>query len=280
MDYMMPDMDGIETTKRLRDLGYSGSIVALTANAAEGQDGLFLQNGFDDIICKPLSISRLDDVLNKFIRDRRQPVETPQSTPAATIFQHIDGLHVDGALSAMGGQRDVYEQSVHLTARLFPETIQKIDAYFSGNNIKNFATEIHGLKSVLRNIGASSLGKQAERLEMAALDGNITFCAEQYPPFKEQMVNFIRQLNAAIAAEPAVKKEKIGRDALSTALTDAKIAAERYDAIHALEILRPLSRFSYSEETDKLLEKVIFALEEFNCQGAVTNISQMEELVS
>jgi hypothetical protein len=44
----------------------------------------------------------------------------------------------------------------------------------------------------------------------------------------------------------------------------------------ALDILRPLSGFSYSEETDGLLEKVIFALEEFNCEGALINIEKME----
>jgi signal transduction histidine kinase/diacylglycerol kinase family enzyme/FixJ family two-component response regulator len=70
MDHMMPKMDGIETTEKLRRLGYNGTIVALTANALTGNDELFSQHGFDGFIPKPIDIHRLNTVLNKFIRDK------------------------------------------------------------------------------------------------------------------------------------------------------------------------------------------------------------------
>jgi CheY-like chemotaxis protein len=71
-------MDGIETTKRLRESGYTGFIIALTANAVSGQSDLFLQNGFDDFISKPIDVRRLDAVLNKFIRDNH-PAEVVEA---------------------------------------------------------------------------------------------------------------------------------------------------------------------------------------------------------
>jgi len=70
MDHMMPDMDGIETTRRIRDLGYKHPIFALTANAVVGQQGNFLKNGFDGYISKPIDVRQLNDSLNKFIRDK------------------------------------------------------------------------------------------------------------------------------------------------------------------------------------------------------------------
>jgi len=73
MDHMMPEMDGVETTQRLRDLGYVNPIIALTANAVAGQSEMFLKNGFDDFLSKPIDIRRLDAVLNKFVRDRQSP---------------------------------------------------------------------------------------------------------------------------------------------------------------------------------------------------------------
>jgi len=73
MDHMMPDMDGIETAKRLRDSGYLKPIVALTANAIVGQADEFLQNGFEDFITKPIDTQRLDWILNRFIRDIHEP---------------------------------------------------------------------------------------------------------------------------------------------------------------------------------------------------------------
>jgi len=72
MDHMMPDMDGMETTRKIRDLGYKKTIFALTANAVVGQQDNFLKNGFDGYISKPIDVRQLDDSLNKFIRDRDQ----------------------------------------------------------------------------------------------------------------------------------------------------------------------------------------------------------------
>ena len=70
MDHMMPLMDGIETTKKIRSLGYSGVIVALTANALVGNAEMFKQNGFDDFISKPIDLRQLNAVLNTYIRDK------------------------------------------------------------------------------------------------------------------------------------------------------------------------------------------------------------------
>jgi CheY-like chemotaxis protein len=67
----MPEMDGIETTKQLREQGYTQPIVALTANAIAGQADIFFQNGFDDFISKPINIYQLDEILNRHILDKK-----------------------------------------------------------------------------------------------------------------------------------------------------------------------------------------------------------------
>ena len=71
MDHMMPKMDGVEATKIIRGLGYRHPIIALTANTMAGQAEMFMENGFDDFISKPIDLRRLDAVLNKMIRDKR-----------------------------------------------------------------------------------------------------------------------------------------------------------------------------------------------------------------
>jgi PAS domain S-box-containing protein len=68
MDHYMPEMDGIEATKKLRELGYTRPVVALTANALAGQAEMFMENGFDDFISKPIDIRQLNAALNKFVR--------------------------------------------------------------------------------------------------------------------------------------------------------------------------------------------------------------------
>ena len=70
MDHMMPKMDGIVATQKIRELGYKGAIIALTANALVGNEEMFVKNGFDGFIAKPIDIRSMDNVLNKFVRDR------------------------------------------------------------------------------------------------------------------------------------------------------------------------------------------------------------------
>jgi CheY-like chemotaxis protein len=70
MDHMMPGMDGIEAVKKIREMGYAGTVIALTANAVTGQQKIFLANGFDGYISKPIDMRQLNNALNKFVRDK------------------------------------------------------------------------------------------------------------------------------------------------------------------------------------------------------------------
>ncbi|MDR1212260.1 MAG: response regulator [Spirochaetaceae bacterium] len=68
MDHMMPEMDGVETTRRIRELGYKKiPIIALTANVVEGAENMFLSNQFDDFLAKPIEFASLNRCLRKWL---------------------------------------------------------------------------------------------------------------------------------------------------------------------------------------------------------------------
>ena len=78
MDHMMPLMDGIETAREIRKLGQEYEklpIVALTANAISGVKEMFLANGFNGFISKPIQIQELDNILNEWIPAEETPAE-------------------------------------------------------------------------------------------------------------------------------------------------------------------------------------------------------------
>lgn len=68
MDHMMPGLDGIETTKRLRNSGYHRPIIALTANAVKGQSEMFMNNGFSGFMAKPIDIKLLNSYLVRYVQ--------------------------------------------------------------------------------------------------------------------------------------------------------------------------------------------------------------------
>jgi signal transduction histidine kinase/CheY-like chemotaxis protein len=121
MDQYMPEMDGIEATKLIRSLGYKHPIVALTANALVGQAKIFLENGFDGFISKPIDIRQLNLILNKFVRDTHsaETVETArqiknpddededEDTPDLT---GIKALIVDDFKPNLDGEADMLKE--------------------------------------------------------------------------------------------------------------------------------------------------------------------------
>jgi HAMP domain-containing protein/HPt (histidine-containing phosphotransfer) domain-containing protein len=204
--------------------------------------------------------------------------EAAGKSPVMSRLQEIDGLYVGFALAGMGGLYDTYEKTVNLTARLLPEAVKKMDKHISEGNIKNFTVEVHGIKGVLRSIGATKLGGDASDLEHAGLEEDEAFCENNYPTFRESLTEFARQLNLALESDKVITKTKISEDILLETIAKTKYAAECYDAMGALELLAPLKDFSFNEGADELLQNVIFALEEFNCEGAIININKMEEV--
>jgi CheY-like chemotaxis protein len=81
MDHMMPGLDGIETTAAIRALGgYHAAVpvVALTASAIPGMRDVFLHNGFNDYVVKPIEIIKLDEVMSRWM---------PKEKRVRSIFQ-------------------------------------------------------------------------------------------------------------------------------------------------------------------------------------------------
>ena len=68
MDIMMPEMDGIETMKKLKEMGFSSPIVALTADAMDGSREKYLSAGFDDYLSKPINQMTISETLEKFLK--------------------------------------------------------------------------------------------------------------------------------------------------------------------------------------------------------------------
>jgi len=95
MDHMMPEMDGIKTTRILRENGYNGVIVALTASAMRGMKEFYLEEGFDDYLSKPINFSALGETLEKLsagLEKKDEPVHK-HSIAAEIASRRLDMLN-------------------------------------------------------------------------------------------------------------------------------------------------------------------------------------------
>ena len=194
MDHMMPNMDGIETTLILRSMGYTGVIVALTANAIAGNAEMFKEKGFDDFISKPIDVGLLDTVLHTYIPDDNQnPVNKSQPDISTTkINPKLLEIFIKDAKKAV------------ITLK---ETLKSED-------IKLFTVSAHAMKSALLNIKENEMSQKAADLEKAGLKGDLAFITENTESFVQNLENLINKLLPSIPSnvEPELASVLTGKE--------------------------------------------------------------------
>jgi signal transduction histidine kinase/ActR/RegA family two-component response regulator len=190
MDHMMPEMDGMETTKKIRELGYGHPILALTANAVTGQKEVFLANGFDGFISKPIDIRQLNDSINKFIRDKERKrrglsgdspfnfsIEKSHTEPAAVFYKSpasviVSGLNSEKGLALYDNNMEVY---VSVLRYFVPNALTLIEKLrnVSKETLADYTINVHGLKGICAGIGAEKLTEIALNLENMSKSGDL-----------------------------------------------------------------------------------------------------------
>ena len=193
MDHMMPEMDGIETTKHLRDSGYTQPIIALTANAVSGQADMFLQNGFDDFISKPIDIRQLDMVLVKYIRDKQPPEvleavrkEINKAIPAGDETTQVKSLLLESFI------RDA-RNSLTSLENLCKESKWTDDE----NSLRKYTITVHGMKSSLWNISETELSEMAYSLETGVRERDIKLISEATPRFLNELRTLLDKMETS-----------------------------------------------------------------------------------
>jgi two-component system sensor histidine kinase/response regulator len=163
MDVQMPELDGIETTARIRAQESDGAhlpIIAMTASAMEGDRERFLAAGMDDYISKPLRPDQLDAVLERWLGG------APTPTAAAASGNGGGSLIDRGRVQRF---RDDYPEIVDRLVALFADSTpplleQLSNAVHTGDDeaVRRLA---HKLKGSCENVGATRMGALCRQLE-------------------------------------------------------------------------------------------------------------------
>ena len=172
MDHMMPNMDGMETTKIIRERGYTNTIIALTANALVGQSEVFLKNGFDGYLSKPIDSRELNLIMIEFIRDKNKVKQPEKTEPQKESF--FDD-NIMGELFNKDAKRIILE---------LENFYKKIDS-ITDKDLNLYIILVHGIKSSLLTINEKELSDFALSLELAGQEKNITKLKKETPEFIE-----------------------------------------------------------------------------------------------
>ncbi|MCL1789372.1 MAG: response regulator, partial [Oscillospiraceae bacterium] len=288
MDHMMPEMDGIEATHIIRELEDDSfkmlPIVALTANAVSGMREIFLENGMNDFLAKPVEPDKLEDILFKWLpegkikkREQAIPKNIENSEDDNEFIKklgRIEDISIERALTYAGGSYSLLESNVRMITGLLPGSAEKLDDLIE-SDISLFAIHIHGFKNMLANIGAYLLAESAQEIEGLAKEGEQEACNELYLQFNQNAAVLIKQLQTLIS----VAEDKQSGDVKNVyaAIQRLSEAVELFDSALALEIINALTEFTYGGELDGLLVNLTGAFEQFNFDDAIEIISKIKQ---
>jgi CheY-like chemotaxis protein len=241
MDHMMPEMDGIEAVRIIREeigteYAKTVPIIALTANALAGNDDMFKAHGFQDFLSKPIDIMKMDVALNAWVRDAAREEAYRKAAAERADSGAADGKPADGGEAAAetseakGAPAAAQEPKKSLAEQPI-EGLDVADALrrFGGKEsiyitiLRSFATgmpplleriepcdadglpdytiAVHGIKGSCRNIGAKALGDEAEALETAAKAGDLDKIRAETDALIAGVKRLIANIGAALDAQ-------------------------------------------------------------------------------
>ena len=263
MDHMMPGMDGIEATNKIREIGtdYAKNIpiIALTANAILGNEQLFLSKGFQAFLSKPINLKRLDNVIRKWIakNDIGEDIPPPEAESIPDTQEHmlsyrmltydITGVDIREALEQFNRDEEILLQVFRTYADTTVPLLEKMKDV-DRDKLSDYATIVHGIKGSSRGICAEELGAVAEKLEKAAKSDDFEYVLDNNPVFIDATMKLIASINEMLEAISAVEaKPKKERPELKT-LIELKKACENFNIEALDECITELDKYEYENE--------------------------------
>ena len=178
MDLQMPQMDGVETSRRIRTLeeneGRQAYIVALTASYLPEKGRELYDAGIDNYISKPFDVQHLRHMLKYGLDYRRNKSGTDEEKPMSELdvidiseqdFNPIIGIN------QVGGDEEAFRELLTDFVDELPQKIAEMEERLANKDMDAFSRCAHNLKGVSSNLGALQLSRHADRLDNRAGEG-------------------------------------------------------------------------------------------------------------
>lgn len=294
MDHMMPDIDGVETThiiRRFHEEYNDVPIIALTANAVEEMRSMFLCEGMNDFLAKPIELPVLLSKLRQWLPEEKIQMvsaedmmtdavdEAEASCPSEKIPKNIDGIDVPLALHYLGSEKLFWE-----ILRDFYKAIERkadaLESFYQMEDWEHFTIDVHALKSSSKQIGAVTLSEMAEKLEKAGREKNIEYVKENTTDLLEEYRRYVDILQPYFDTEiRETPKKDFSPEILHSLFSAAKEALDNLDMDEVEEILATLQQYDYSPQQQALCTRLSDAVDNLDASTCEDVIEEWERLL-
>jgi PAS domain S-box-containing protein len=207
MDVQMPEMDGYETTRRIRDpnspvLNHKVPIIATTAHAMSGDAAKCLAAGMSDYISKPIDPQILGKLVQKWLirkvhgRSEASPTESSpkDSTPLPTPSGAPMVFNLAMLLQRMMGDEEFAHEVVSEFVNELPGLLSTLHEHFRKGELESIWKQAHKIKGSAANAGGEALRDAALKVEQAAKASNSAEVNLWVPELEFQAARFMESL--------------------------------------------------------------------------------------
>jgi CheY-like chemotaxis protein len=260
MDHMMPGMDGIEALTQIRALEgeyfKQVPVIALTANALSGMEEMFLSRGFNDYLAKPLEISKLNALMEKWIPAGKRRPAGVLTEPVRPVVFEIEGLDVEKGLSMAGGTEAAYREILDLYCRDVEERMPFLSSLPALEDMHSFIIHVHALKSSSAGIGANAVSSKALLLENAGQANDTGLIAEHLPGFRQSLSTLVARIDAALRASERSSEGSAQSPLEKESLLQLRTALEQLDTSNVDLLLQEMQAGECPEHEKRILSKI------------------------
>ncbi|MBQ7775237.1 MAG: response regulator [Lachnospiraceae bacterium] len=288
LDHMMPEMDGIETKHKIEEekLCVNTPIIMLTANASLADREIYIQEGFDDFLSKPVLVKQLEQMILKYLPEtllsEGEEEEENTSKQENVELPKLEEFDFEYAKSLVQKEELVYKFLMDFHASLEP-LMEKLSMLYANigqeEGLKVYRTEVHALKSTSATVGALLLSKLARLLEKAAIEKDAERIEALHPILLDEMKKHkerIETILTPIEEKALVQKvETAYLDMLSNSLENAQ-----FDVADL--ICGEIQKNQYPENIQVLIEMLVekvFQLDADEALKIIREIKNKQELI-
>jgi signal transduction histidine kinase/CheY-like chemotaxis protein/HPt (histidine-containing phosphotransfer) domain-containing protein len=204
MDLQMPEMDGLEATRRIRErerrTGGHVPIVAMTAHAMSTDRARCLEAGMDGFLSKPVHSNDVYTVLKKWLRAQVESTEAggPRSqdpAPERSGCPPREILDVEAVLQRLNGDRDLFLSTLDTFLADQGAQVAAMESAAANANVTRLRSAAHSLKGMSAGLGAVALSRSAERIERLVDAGKIDDVGAELDALKSHVLSLQRAVD-------------------------------------------------------------------------------------
>lgn len=270
MDHMMPVMDGIETTQKLRamegDYYQNVPVVALTANALTDAREKFAQAGMDDFVAKPIEMKEICSCIKKWLpkelvlkaTDGMKRENTVEDEAKQGVSEDEAALLANAGIDAAEGIRCSGSEKLWRSLlgdfyKLIDVKSNKIQKCLADNLIRDYTIEVHALKNTARMIGAKNLSEWFHRMEDCGNAQDVETITQETPGLLEEYRSLKEVLRPYGEVQNEEKRETSAEELIEI-LTKIRDSMNQFDIDGVDEAMRELEKCRIPKECGQYVD--------------------------